>query len=247
MEADKTEKPEVAAVLSKWGHERSMLLSKWRHEKYVVVKWRHIAGPGQVPQFPPRELRNAQTKVALSERHKGGKVPEAPTVDSTLSFAGTPAERAHWGIPSEETGSVGRGARVSCDGVSFQARGPRGRQARFLRHDGYGSDNSASEIRRAYSCFSGLVLLSGRIPITCGVGQYDLALCLRVEQVVGISSIHLLLLDRSGHLESTCSRFLVGGGVCSEFRHHRRPAGGACFVSRRDEALQPCSLHSERD
>ncbi len=147
MEADKTEKPEVAAVLSKWGHERSMLLSKWGHEKYVVVKWRHIAGPGQVPQFPQRELRNAQTKVALSERHKGGKVPEAPTVDSTLSFAGTSAERAHWGIPSEETGSVGRGARVSCDGASVQARGPRGRQARFLRHDGYGSDNSASEIR----------------------------------------------------------------------------------------------------
>jgi len=76
----------------------------------------------------------------------------------------------------------------------------------------------------AYSCFSGLVLLSGRIPITCGVGQYDSAVCLRVEQVVGISSIHLILLDRSGHLESTCSRFLVGGGVCSEFRHHRRPA-----------------------
>ena len=149
-------------------------------EKYVVVKMetREVcccqkethrrAGP---------ELRNAQTKVALSERHKGGKVPEAPTVDSTLSFAGTPAERAHWGIPSEETGSVGRGARVSCDGVSFQARGPRGRQARFLRHDGYGSDSSASENRRAYSCFSGLVLLSGRIPITCGVGQYALALC----------------------------------------------------------------------
>ena len=129
-------------------------------EKYVVVKMetrevcccqmetRESASPGRAESlFPPRELGNAQTKVALSERHKGGKVPEAPTVDSTLSFAGTPAERAHWGIPSEETGSVGRGARVSCDGVSFQARGPRGRQARFLRHDGYGSDNSASEIR----------------------------------------------------------------------------------------------------